>query len=50
MAAMSSQRSVAHQVAKRLDITTTTLYIYLSGDGSPKEPGKRLIGGAIVNA
>ena len=30
-------------VAKKLNITTTTLYVYLNGDGSLKEPGYKLL-------
>lgn len=43
MAAMSDQKSMAHEVAKRLNITTTTLYSYVNGDGSPKELGTKLL-------
>ena len=43
MAAMSDRNSVAHEVAKRLNITTTTLYTYVNGDGSLKEAGTRLL-------
>jgi len=43
MAAMGDQQSVAHEVAKRLNITTTTLYTYVNGDGTPKEAGTRLL-------
>ena len=43
MAAMSDRNSVAHEVAKRLNITTTTLYTYINGDGSLKEAGTKLI-------
>lgn len=43
MAAMSDRNSVAHQVAKRLNITTTTLYTYVNGDGSLKEAGSKLL-------
>lgn len=39
VAAMSDRNSVAHEVAKRLNITTTTLYTYVNGDGSLKEAG-----------
>jgi hypothetical protein len=35
--AISSSSSVAHDVAKRLGTTTTKLYMYVNGDGSPKE-------------
>lgn len=43
MSAMSDRNSVANEVAKRLGITTTTLYAYVNGDGSPKEPGTKLL-------
>lgn len=43
MSAMSDQKAVAKQVAKRLGITTTTLYMYVNGDGSAKEAGQKLI-------
>jgi DNA invertase Pin-like site-specific DNA recombinase len=43
MAAMSDRGAVAQDVAKRLGITTTTLYMYVNGDGSPKEPGQKLL-------
>lgn len=42
MAAMSDRNSVAADVAKRLGITTTTLYSYVNGDGSPKENGTKV--------
>lgn len=44
MAAMSDRAAVAQDVAKRLGITTTTLYMYVNGDGTVKEPGQRLLG------
>nr|WP_084756402.1 recombinase family protein [Candidatus Paracaedibacter symbiosus] len=43
MAAMKDQKAVAQDVAKRLGITTTTLYMYVNGDGSVKEPGQKLL-------
>ena len=43
MTAMSDRNSKAHEVAKRLNITTTTLYTYINGDGSLKETGTKLI-------
>jgi len=43
MSAMSDQKSIASEVAKRLGITTTTLYTYVNGDGSPKELGTKLL-------
>ncbi len=43
MAAMADPKSNASEVAKRLDITTTTLYAYINGDGSVKEAGQRVL-------
>lgn len=43
MTAMSDRNSVAQDVAKKLGITTTTLYMYVNGDGSPKEPAVKLL-------
>jgi len=41
--AMENNKSVAVDVAKRLGITTTTLYAYVNGDGSLKEAGTKLL-------
>ena len=43
MAAMSDPKSVAAEVAKRLNLTTTTLYCYVNGDGTVKEPGQKVL-------
>lgn len=43
MAAMSDSKAVAADVAKRLGMTTTTLYTYVNGDGSPKALGLALL-------
>ena len=43
-AAMADPSSNAREVAKRLGITTTTLYEYVNGDGSLKPPGVALLG------
>jgi len=43
MAAMADPKSSAAETAKRLGITTTTLYMYVNGDGSPKEAGSILL-------
>jgi DNA invertase Pin-like site-specific DNA recombinase len=47
MAAMADPKSKASEVANRLGITTTTLYAYVNGDGSVKEPGQRLLDGSV---
>lgn len=44
MNAMASRETNAQDLARRLGITTTTLYMYVNGDGTPKEPGRRLLG------
>jgi hypothetical protein len=43
MAAMADSKAVAAEVAKRLGVTTTTLYVYVNGDGSPKAAGQALL-------
>lgn len=43
MSAMVDRGTRAADLARRLGITTTTLYVYLNGDGTPKEPGQRLL-------
>lgn len=43
MAAMANPDARAADLARRLGITTTTLYMYVNGDGSPKAPGKALL-------
>ena len=47
MAAMSDRSSIAKDVAKRLNISTATLYEYVNGDGSPKELATKLLTGSI---
>ena len=46
MRAMADRETNVHDLAKRLGITTTTLYMYVNGDGSVKEPGQKLLDGA----
>jgi DNA invertase Pin-like site-specific DNA recombinase len=41
-AAMSDPKSIASEVAQRLNITTATLYTYVNGDGSLKTAGIKL--------
>lgn len=43
MSAMSNQKSVAKEIAERLGITTTTLYMYVNGDGTVKEAGEKIL-------
>jgi DNA invertase Pin-like site-specific DNA recombinase len=43
MAAMADKNAVAQEVAKRLGITTTTLYMYVNSDGTVKEAGHKLL-------
>ena len=39
MNTMASRETNAQDLARRLDITTTTLYMYVNGDGTPKARG-----------
>lgn len=43
MAAMSDPKSIAAEVAKKLNITTATLYSYVNSDGSLKAAGAKLL-------
>ena len=45
MSAMSDRKAVAAEVAKRLNLTTTTLYTYVNGDGTPKAAGQAVLDG-----
>ena len=45
MTAMSDRESVAAKVAKRLGVTTTTLYAYVNGDGTVKASGQAILDG-----
>lgn len=44
MNAMSDPKSVARDVAKKLGVTTPTLYMYINGDGSPKPIAIEILG------
>jgi DNA invertase Pin-like site-specific DNA recombinase len=46
-AAMSDPKSIAAEVANRLNITTATLYTYVNSDGSLKKAGIKLIEGGV---
>src|SRR4029453_1478079 len=46
MTALADPRNAAKEVAQRLGITTTTLYTYVNGDGSPKAVGQHLLDAA----
>ncbi|MDD5580950.1 MAG: hypothetical protein PHY16_16950 [Methylobacter sp.] len=43
MSAMADPKANATDVAKRLSITTTTLYMYVNGDGSVKAMGQAIL-------
>ena len=43
MSALADANSNATDVAKRLGITTTTLYMYVNGDGSVKAAGQVIL-------
>ena len=46
MSAMASRETNAQDLARRLGITTTTLYMYVNGDGTVKAPGQKLLDAA----
>ena len=50
MTAMSDPKACAKEVAQKLGITTATLYTYVNGDGSVKEPGQLLLDNATVDS
>lgn len=43
MHAMADRNTLVHDLTKRLGITTTTLYMYVNGDGTVKAPGQKLL-------
>ena len=43
MAAMVDPKANAIDVARRLGITTTTLYAYVNGDGTLKQAGQKIL-------
>ena len=43
MSALSDRKAVVRDVASKLGITSTTLYEYVNGDGTPKEAGAKLL-------
>ncbi len=43
MHSMANQNTKAADLARRLGITTTTLYMYVNGDGTVKEAGQKLL-------
>ena len=45
MRAMSDPATSAKDLARRLGITTTTLYAYVNGDGTPKAAGQAVLEG-----
>ncbi len=49
MRSMANRDTNAQDLAQRLGITTTTLYMYVNGDGTVKEPGRKLLD-AVGNA
>lgn len=46
MRAMADRDTVAQDLAERLGMATTTLYRYVNGDGTVKEPGQKLLDAA----
>ena len=43
MSAMAAREAKAQDLARRPGIKTTTLHMYVHGDGTPKEPGQTLL-------
>lgn len=50
MSALADREANPTSVARSLGITTTTLYEYLNGDGTPKEIGQRLLNGECTES
>jgi DNA invertase Pin-like site-specific DNA recombinase len=50
MSAMADRTAVAAEVAARLGMTTTTLYTYVNGDGTPKAAGQAVLDGTHHSA
>lgn len=48
MSAMADPKANAADVARRLNITTTTLYAYVNGDGSLKQAGQDIVRGTMT--
>ena len=48
ISAMTDPTANAAEVARRLGITTTTLYVYVNGDGSLKAAGQAVLDGAAT--
>ena len=47
MRAMADRDTNAQDLAQRLGITTTTLYMYVNGDGTVKAPGQKLLDASV---
>ena len=47
MHAMADRDNNAQDLARRLGITTTTLYMYVNGDGTVKAPGQKLLDASV---
>ena len=48
MRAMASRDTNVQDLTQRLGITTTTLYMYVNGDGTVKAPGQKLLDAAVA--
>jgi DNA invertase Pin-like site-specific DNA recombinase len=49
MSAMGDSNNTPKEIARRLGMTTATLYAYVNGDGSPKEAGQRILDAATIS-
>ena len=48
MTAMADPEKQPKEIARRLGITTTTLYMYVNGDGTLKEAGNHVLGSKTI--
>ena len=46
MHAMADRNTIVHDLAERLGITITTVYMHVNGDGSVKASGQKLLDAA----
>lgn len=45
LSAMKDRNTIANDLAKKLNITTTTLYYYVNSDGTPKDTALKVLNG-----
>ena len=47
LAALADRTTQVTEVAQRLGLDRTTLYLYINGDGTPKARGQALLSGPV---